>query len=174
VRSWTEDNINIYQSPNGIVRRGLIDGNNSPSGDGIMVESGAAAEHEHADCLVKDVDLVNQGNGPFGAWGVANVTCADCRILTTHCEGFDGRGPPSSGALAFAGGNEGDIFSSNIRISGAVMNGLCNPSNLFWPSEAFSEMDATSDESFPEAKYQPLNLEFCWEQARTNVLFSVQ
>ena len=37
--SWTEDNVNVYESDNVTVRRGVVDGNNSPSGDGIMFES---------------------------------------------------------------------------------------------------------------------------------------
>ena len=30
--SWTEDSVSIYRSSNASVRRGLIDGNNSPTG----------------------------------------------------------------------------------------------------------------------------------------------
>ncbi|MFY0539433.1 hypothetical protein [Nannocystis pusilla] len=32
--SWPEDNVNIYQSVDVEIRRGMIDGNNSPSGWG--------------------------------------------------------------------------------------------------------------------------------------------
>lgn len=42
--SHTEDNISVFQSNNVTIRRGLIDGNNSPSGDGIMVETGGSTE----------------------------------------------------------------------------------------------------------------------------------
>ena len=38
--SYTEDNLSVYQSDNVTLRRGLIDGNNSPTGDGVMVETG--------------------------------------------------------------------------------------------------------------------------------------
>jgi hypothetical protein len=41
---WTEDNISVYQSDNVTVRRGVIDGNNSPAGDGVMLESGGSTD----------------------------------------------------------------------------------------------------------------------------------
>ena len=36
--SWAEDNVNVYKSGNLLIRRGLIDGNNSPSGIGVIFE----------------------------------------------------------------------------------------------------------------------------------------
>ena len=58
--SWTEDNINVYESNNVTIQRGLVDGNNSPSGDGVMFECGNKA-HAYMDAgLVEDVDTINQ------------------------------------------------------------------------------------------------------------------
>ena len=56
--AWTEDNVNCYGCVNPIVRRGFIRGNNSPSGQGVMIEntvggSGGAVPFP-ADPLVVD------------------------------------------------------------------------------------------------------------------------
>ncbi|TXP93476.1 hemolysin, partial [Escherichia coli] len=39
--AWTEDNISVYQSANVTISNGVIDGNNSPSGVGVMFEEGS-------------------------------------------------------------------------------------------------------------------------------------
>jgi len=61
--SYTEDNVNVFESNNVTVRRGLIDGNNSPSGDGVMYECGDKAHAYMTSGLVENVDSVHQGNG---------------------------------------------------------------------------------------------------------------
>ena len=43
--SWTEDNLSLYRSSNVTVRRGLIDGNNSPTGVGVMFEQDDPTRH---------------------------------------------------------------------------------------------------------------------------------
>lgn len=69
--SWTEDNINVYESNNVTIRRGLIDGNNSPSGDGVMVESSGIPGLVTAG-LVDSVDAIRQGNGCFGGLAMSS------------------------------------------------------------------------------------------------------
>eukprot|EP01047_Picozoa_sp_COSAG01_P060446 COSAG01_NODE_7409_length_3218_cov_8.315948_3_plen_130_part_00 len=81
------------------VRRGLVDGNNSPSGDGIMYECGNKAHAYVTSGLVEDVDAIHQGNGCFGGWGVSGLIFRNCRAARTHCGGWAGRAKPSSGAL---------------------------------------------------------------------------
>ena len=58
--SWTENNINVYESNNVTVQRGLIDGNNSPTGDGVMFECGDRAHAYMTAGSVLDVDAINQ------------------------------------------------------------------------------------------------------------------
>lgn len=49
-----------FRSDRCVVRRGLVSYNNSPSGDGVMIEGSS-------DCTVEDVDAVQQGNGASGS-----------------------------------------------------------------------------------------------------------
>ena len=159
--SFTEDNISVFESDNVTVRRGLIDGNNSPSGDGVMVESGGKPGLVSSG-LVEDVDAVNQGNGCFGGWGVSNVVFSRCRVSKTHCVGWGGRGKPSSGALVFAGGSEGTspkVDSSGLRIEGSIYDQLC-VKNLVWPAAAFASTDLAAQ---PFAPRTPFVNTFCWE-----------
>jgi hypothetical protein len=58
--SWTEDNLSLYRSSNVTVRRGLIDGNNSPTGVGVMFEQDDPTKHGG---LCEDVDAVHMGDG---------------------------------------------------------------------------------------------------------------
>jgi hypothetical protein len=76
-----------------------VDGNNSPSGDGIMYECGNKAHAYVTSGLVEDVDAIHQGNGCFGGWGVSGLIFRNCRAARTHCGGWAGRAKPSSGAL---------------------------------------------------------------------------
>lgn len=140
----------------------MIDGNNSPSGDGVMFESGGSAAHGITHGLVEDVTVTNQGNGCFGAWGVSNIVFKDVQVSHTHCNWTDGRSPPSSGALVFGAGAEGTppIQSAGIQIVNATYNTLCKQ-NLFWPGSAFSKMDAVEGGFAPS---EPLHLQFCFDE----------
>jgi hypothetical protein len=87
---WCEDNVSVHASQNVIVRRGLIDGNNSPTGVGVMVEAGSVR------CNVNDVDTVRMGNGAFSAYtGSTDAIFTRCR--SKQQIGLDqGRGKPKS------------------------------------------------------------------------------
>jgi hypothetical protein len=155
--SWTEDNINVYESNNVTIRRGLIDGNNSPSGDGVMVESSGIPGLVTTG-LVDSVDAIRQGNGCFGGWGVSNVIFANVRAGWTHCTGWSGRAKPSSNSLVFAGGQEGKVQSAGLQIVNSTYSSLC-VKNLVWPSTAFSKIALTEAPFVPRA---PVRLHFCW------------
>jgi hypothetical protein len=150
----------IFQSDNVTIRLGVIDGNNSPSGDGVMFESGGStvAGQTITSGLVEDVDTVNQGNGCFGAWGVSGVVFKDVRISHTHCTGVDGRSKPSSGALLFGGGTEGKVASKGLEIADGIYTQLC-VKNLVWPGTAWAEVQLKEEVFTPR---QPLDLAFCW------------
>ena len=100
---WTEDNVSIYRSENCVVRRGLLDGNNSPTGVGVMFENVSSG-------LVEDVDTIRQGNGSFSAWTSQNVIFRRTRARENICAD-QGRGKPSSGAQIWVGGGS----SMNLR-----------------------------------------------------------
>lgn len=94
--SWPEDVVNFYFCTGSyIFRRGLLDGCNSPSGVGFMIQ-------DTPSVLVEDVDCVNQGNGAFSSFGPKSSD-----NIFRRCNARDmiaisqGRGVPTSGALAY-------------------------------------------------------------------------
>jgi len=155
--SWTEDNLSIYQSSNCTVRRGIVDGNNSPSGDGVMFEQSA---NGITGGLCQNVDVLHQGNGCFAGYPAQNIIFQYVRTKDNHCDGWSGRGPPSSNALVFAGGSEGGIDSHNISVLSSQYYNLCNPGNLFWPDQAFSSKDAVNQDFSPR---EIITNKFCWQ-----------
>ena len=103
------------------------------------------------------------GNGCYGAWAVSGVVFRNVRVHGTHCQGVDGRAPPSSGALVFGGGSEGTpphaVASKGNRILNATYTGLCKR-NLVWPATAWSATEMR------EAAFAPrpaLDLTFCFD-----------
>lgn len=109
--SWTEDCINVFNSPNVEVLRGVIDGNNSPSGDGVMIEGSLSI-----GCTVDLVDVIHWGNGALAAYNSAlGAAFTNCRCGLWHANG--GRGPASSGGLTFAssgGASQTSFDATNI------------------------------------------------------------
>jgi len=46
--AWTEDSISVWRSSNATLRNGLVDGNNSPTGVGVMFEGDSQEAAEGA------------------------------------------------------------------------------------------------------------------------------
>jgi hypothetical protein len=138
--SWVEDNVNIYGSPGAIVRRGLIDGNNSPSGIGVIFDGG-----ENATGLVQDVDAVRMGNGCFSnyAGGRGNVfERANCRDIICGSQGRPWNDNPSkygpmSGGLMYTG--TGGVGNYGLQIKDSKYYGACG--GTVWPAESFTTVD---------------------------------
>ncbi|MBX7080213.1 MAG: right-handed parallel beta-helix repeat-containing protein [Nannocystaceae bacterium] len=147
--SWPEDNVNVYQSVDVEIRRGLVDGNNSPSGVGVIFDGDLALG------LVEDVDAVRMGNGCFSDYaGSDGVVFRRTRCRENICED-QGRGVPLSNALMWAG----HPGYTQIRVEDSRYFAACND-NLIWPVESFAvvELDA---EDF--ALREPIAVELCWE-----------
>ena len=145
---WSEDNVSVFNSPNCIIRRGLIDGNNSPTGVGVMFEAGSN------DGLVQDVDAIRMGNGAFVAWGPDRVQMIRTRWRDNICTD-QGRGLPSSSG-------QGWVVASSA-LNGAIIAGVWfnKCSNTYWIS---GTSDATLDIS--EADFtlrDPIINQFSWE-----------
>lgn len=153
-RSWEEDNISVYQSSHVTVRRGLIDGNNSSSGVGVMFEQDDGAS---TGGLAEDVDTVRMGNGAFSAFPGRNVTFRRTRTRDNICTSQDGRGAPLSNGLAWAGE---PTRSSGLRIEQSHYFALCNPTNLVWEDDVFTVIELASTNFTPHA---PVRLVFPWE-----------
>jgi hypothetical protein len=151
--SWAEDNVSAYYSDNCIIRRGLIDGNNSPSGVGVMFE--------HAfNGLVEDVDTVRMGNGAFSAYPSYNITFRNTRSRDNFCTDQRGEGPPKSNALVWAGSPD----SYGLRLETSKYFALCNPNNKVWDATVFEIVDIASEDFSPRA---PIVNVFSWEGVPT-------
>lgn len=148
--AWPEDNVNVYKSNEATIRRGLIDGNNSPSGVGVIFDGGTSTG------LVEDVDTVRMGNGCFSAYAGGNdVTFRRTRCRSNICESQDGRGAPKSNALMWAGSPD----LSEVRIEDSSYWDACN-GNLVWPATSFEVVEL---EEVDYIERDPVALEFCWE-----------
>ena len=148
--SWVEDNVSVYQSSDVVVRRGLVDGNNSPSGVGIMFEQDAGTSRGG---LCEDVDAVRMGNGCFSAYPGRGVTFVRTRCRDNIC-GDQGRGVPLSSGLAWAG----SPASQSLQILDSAYDDLCG--GLVWDRDVFDRI-VLVEQDF-ELR-QPQRISFCWE-----------
>jgi len=147
--SWPEDNVNVYQSVDVEIRRGLVDGNNSPSGVGVIFDG------DEALGVVEDVDAIRMGNGCFSDYaGSDGVVFRRTRCRENICED-QGRGLPLSNALMWAGHPE----YTQIRIEDSQYFASCN-GNLVWPEESFAVIEL-EEEDFPLR--EAIAVELCWE-----------
>jgi hypothetical protein len=121
--SFPEDNVNVYQTRSITISRGVVIGNNAPTGAGVM------ADEFSSGVLVFDVDAVRQMNACFGTYTKArNITFLRTRCRDTICTGPRGR--PASTGLGWS------IYPTSIKgglkISQSGYSNLCNPRNLVW------------------------------------------
>ncbi len=149
-KSWPEDNVNVYKSKNVIIQRGLLDGNNAPTGDGVLIDVGSS------DVLVEDVDGVRQGNGCFGIWGkgAGGITLRGTRCRDTVCDGV--RGVPSSNSLGWA--IDPERGKVGIRIEGAKYFNFCNPGSIVW-DETMLDVGQFAEKDFVARK--PIRAKLC-------------
>jgi hypothetical protein len=122
--SWTEDNINVYNSTGITIARGLVDGNNSPTGNGFT------NDWMSGNVTVTDVDAVHQGNGCFSIYGGGghDVTFTNVRCRDNHCS--NPRGAPASGGLAYP--IDPASVKGHLNIVSSAYYNLCNPSAIEW------------------------------------------
>jgi hypothetical protein len=148
--AWPEDCVNVYQSHGVTIRRGLVDGDTSPSGVGVIFDGG------DADGTVEDVDAVRMGNGCFSDYaGADGVVFRRVRCRDNVC-GDQGRGAPSSNGLMFCG----HPGYSNIRLEQASWFHACNPGNVLWPAESFAVKELAE---LDFASRAPIRVPLCWE-----------
>ena len=147
--SWPEDNVNVYQSLDIEIRRGMIDGNNSPSGVGVIFDGDKALG------VVEDVDTIRMGNGCFSDYaGSDGVVFRRTRCRENICED-QGRGKPLSNALMWAG----HPGFTKIRLEDSHYFASCN-GNLVWPAESF-EVKELEEQDF--TMREPIKVDLCWE-----------
>jgi polygalacturonase len=155
--SWTEDNVSVFHSSDCTVRRGLVSYNNSPSGDGIMVEGSF-------NCLIEDVDAVQQGNGAFAAvtqenTGSGGCVFLRCRTRDSYNSARDGRAAPTSNGLSIYTLVSQGAAKHTIR--DCVYYNLANPHNLVWNVDALAPGWSFTARDFTPRP--PVRLRFSWD-----------
>jgi hypothetical protein len=116
--SHPEDNVSVYASPNVRIANGVIDGNNSVSGVGVMFEAGSTGGR------VTNVDAIHMGNGAFSSYA-NNVVFEDTRSFDS-IYADQGRGWSSSNGLQW------NISAGGISILNSTYTDLGNPKNIVW------------------------------------------
>jgi hypothetical protein len=148
--SWPEDNVNVYKSMDATIRRGLVDGNNSPSGVGVIFDGDTSTG------LVEDVDAIRMGNGCFSNYaGAEGNVFRRTRCRENICED-QGRGLPGSNALMWAG----RPGLSQIRLEDSQYFAACNAGNIVWPQDSFEVVEVTEQDFALRA---PIRVDLCWE-----------
>ena len=146
--SWTEDNVSIFKSGGQVIQRGFIDGNNSPSGVGILFEDQSEPDARGGiGGTVKDIDLINMGNGACSSVdGAGNVTFENIRIKQMICTD-QGRGLPKSGALPFSGFGTEEGLGGN-KIVNSIVFDPCKGEQTVYPTDKFEVIEIETDEDF--------------------------
>ena len=148
--SWPEDLVNIYQSHNVKIRNGYVDGDNSPSGDGILVDQNSY------QVTIQNVDAARQINGCFGVYGGGeyNVTMTGTRCMNTVCSSV--RGAPLSGSLAWA---VDPNSLGRIGITSSSYVALCNPGNIIFEDDKVRPLSIRAVASMVRRK--PIRAKLC-------------
>ena len=176
--AWTEDNVNCYGCTNPIIRRGFIQGNNSPSGIGVLFENSVGGSGGRCE----DVDVVYWGNGAFSAADDSNgVQFWRCRArdgIDTSTNDSDGdpdfqgrtvpgwatfvgslnRGAPLSGSEAF------HAYQSqpNVEYHSCEHCNLPHNSRIAWDQSKMVVREFAQVDFTPRA---PIRLTMPWERA---------
>ncbi|KAL1498753.1 hypothetical protein AB1Y20_014063 [Prymnesium parvum] len=155
--SWVEDIVSVWRSANCSVRRGLIDGNNSPTGVGVMFENAGG----EAGGYLADVDAVNMGDGCFSGYPADGLTIHRCRCGWNHCKGWGGREDPKSGGQLWAAGDENGVRSRGVVVRECTYWDVCapwRPAHWQQSERGFASVDITQRQFTPRAALQ---LSFC-------------
>jgi parallel beta helix pectate lyase-like protein len=130
-KSSPEDIVSVYASPNTTVSNGVIDGNNSQTGVGVMFEGGSTGGR------VTNVDALHQANGAFSSY--------DSNVVFDHTRSFDniatdqGRGTPSSNALIW------NVSSGGVSVTNSSYTAPANPNNIVWDASKAVVADVHQD-----------------------------
>lgn len=150
--AWTADNVSVFQSSNVTVRKGIIDGNNDPSGGGVTFEQATGA------LLCQDVDVNNWSVGAFIAWDSDSVVFERANARSNSAESWQDRGPPSNGP--YTGIRANSVFSirrgsENVRVLDSKYWDVENPAahtKIYAPS---TEGVSVTVENVVEENYTP-------------------
>ncbi|MCJ2032412.1 right-handed parallel beta-helix repeat-containing protein [Methylobacterium sp. J-043] len=116
--SHVEDNVSIIDSRNVSIANGVIDGNNSPSGAGVMFEGNSQGGH------VQNVDVIHMSNGGFSSYS-DDVSFVDTRSFDNDA-GDQGRGVSLSNGLIW------NTSGHNVTIEDSTYTDPGVPNNIVW------------------------------------------
>jgi hypothetical protein len=146
--SHVEDNVSVYASPDTRIESGVIDGNSSRTGVGVMVEDGSRGT------LVRNVDVIHQGNGGFSAY-TDSVAFVDVRTFDSF--NFDqGRGAPASNGIQFV------VNGDNVVFDDATYTRAGNPGNIVWQPETPAMLDVRHDPAAVPMSHEPFVNDWHW------------
>lgn len=164
------DNLSVLQSRNITIRRGMVQGNNSAKGVGVMFEH---SFDKGQGGLVEDVDTIDMINGAFAAFPARWVTWRRVRAKNNICTAV-GAAPASNARFLFVGshvenGNQGDmpiekygnLQSCNLFLLDARYETTCGAEPPVWNQAAFRSLELRKEAFTARA---PLRLIFCWDQ----------
>jgi hypothetical protein len=145
--SMPEDNVSVYQSPNVHISQGLIDGNNSTSGVGVMFEGSSQGG------TVNHVDAVHMADGAFSSYS-PNVSFDYTRSFD-NINTDQGRGAPASNALIW------NVSNSGVSIDHSTYTHPANPGNIVWDdSKAVVANVTEAPDAHPMSS--PVHNDFFW------------
>ncbi|MBD8906864.1 calcium-binding protein [Methylorubrum zatmanii] len=147
-KSHVEDNVSVIESQNVSISNGVIDGNNSPSGVGVMFETNSQGGH------VENVDVIHMGNGGFSSYS-DDVTFINTRSFDNFA-GDQGRGVSMSNGLIWNATGDG------VKILDSTYTDPSVPNNIVWgPSSDGADVTAA-----PSATpMTPIHNVFSWDAA---------
>jgi hypothetical protein len=147
--SHPEDIVNVYHSANVMISNGVVDGNNSVSGVGVLFEGSSDGG------FVQNVDVLHQGNGGFSSYS-ANVDFLDVRTFDSH-NTDQGRGTPSSNGLQF------NISNAGITFDDTTYTRPGNPGNIAWDASKAEFLDISEDPDGAAMSYDMFVNYFAWQ-----------
>ena len=138
--SHVEDNVSIIDSPNVTIANGVIDGNNSPSGVGVMFEGDSQGGH------VQNVDVIHMGNGGFSSYS-DDVSFVDTRSFDNIADD-QGRGDPLSNAVIW------NASGGNVTIADSTYTDPAVANNIVWGASSSGAEVAAVPSATPMAAIQ--------------------
>jgi len=174
--SFEGDNINAFDSDHVRISEGLIDGNYSRNGIGVIADKGSDF------MTVENVDFVRTGGGAFNVWSGNsikealeanpnhrfedvgnNFTARNIRVKDTDCDGRNGRAP-SSGGLVFAI----HPYAKNPTVDGVQYWNHCREIKFYCVQPSCFKGSGETFINITERNFElrtPIQLNFPWEDS---------
>lgn len=151
------DNIAAYESDYVYIANGLVDGNYSINGIGVIADAGSD------NMTIKNVDAIHMWGAGINAWSgneriPKNFTADHIRVKDGHCSGswYGAEKDHSSGWLAFAAQPEAE----NVKITNSIYWNHCRDQAVYVKNAVQKDI---KEEQFT-LKTPPIDIVFPWEE----------